>query len=86
MFEQCTSLEDLSRERLILLQQGASPTEVSKAFNVAKSRVLGQIEPYKPIKVHRAKTYNFNLTAAFIPLGTADKKNTIVVTEEGIYA
>ena len=86
MFESCKSVEDLCKERMALLHGGANAAEVSVAFNKAKARIMGQSDEYKPIRVYRAKTYDAPLMAAFNYLGPAPKANTIIISQEGIYA
>lgn len=84
MFEVCSSLAELNRERQRLVQEGVPPLEVNAAYNRMRKRLMEETPSFRKIPTYTGQAATVGV---FLPLPILEgrgKPNEIIVTAEGV--
>lgn len=84
MFETCSSLEELNRERQRLIRSGAEPMKVNAAYNRSKKRMLDEAPSYRKIPTYTGVARSDGVYTPFPFIAGRCQQNEIIITEEGV--
>lgn len=84
MFDICSSLAELNRERQRLVREGVPPQEVNAAYNRARRRLMEETPAYRKIPIYTGTAGNVGTFLPFPILSGKGKPNEIIVTPEGV--
>ena len=89
MFESCTTITALNKERAELYTSNTSNisiTEINNAYNARKKEILSSVVcDYKELEVFTPVQKLFPNASSAMYKGKASSPNYIVINEEGLY-
>lgn len=86
MFEECSTLAELSKTRQSLVRSGADLMEVNAAYNKAKKRLMEETPSFRKVPTYSKQEDGDKAPVffAFPILRGQGKPNEIILTSEGV--